>query len=241
MDRPFVVCHMLSSLDGKIDGEFFAMPECRPALTEYGNLRGFYGCRATLYGTTTMAGGYSEGYAGKVPEASVIYPKEDYIVLSGTDNYIISVDPKGVLGWSSNYIERKGRPKAHVIEVLTEAVSADYLAYLRRFSISYIFAGIEQLDPRLLLRKLKQKFSIERLMIAGGGTINWTLLQAGAIDELSLVIAPVADGSNTAVSIFEKSNFLPGGRPVGFTLKEIKQIEGGGLWLRCVPENREGA
>ena len=40
MDRPFVVCHMLSSLDGKIDGEFFSVPECRPALAEYGNRRG---------------------------------------------------------------------------------------------------------------------------------------------------------------------------------------------------------
>lgn len=240
MDRPFVVCHMLSSLDGKIDGEFFSASECRPALAEYGNLRGFYGCQATLYGTTTMIGSYADGIIRELPEGSACYEKEDYIAASDVENYIVSIDPEGVLSWTSNYIEKKGRPKAHVIEVLTEVVSADYLAYLRGFDISYIFAGKEQLDPELLLRKLKQKFSIERLMIAGGGTINWTFLQAGAMDELSLVIAPVADGSNTAVSIFEKSDFLPGGRPVGFTLKEIKQIEGDGLWLRYVPKNREG-
>lgn len=240
MDRPFVVCHMLSSLNGKIDGEFFSAPECRPALAEYGNLRGFYGCQATLYGTTTMIGSYADGIIRGLPEGSICYEKEDYIAASDVENYIVSIDPEGVLSWTSNYIEKKGRSKAHVIEVLTEVVSADYLAYLRGFDISYIFAGKEQLDPELLLRKLKQEFSIERLMIAGGGTINWTFLQTGAIDELSLVIAPVADGRNTAVSIFEKSDFLPGGRPVGFTLKEIKQIEGGGLWLRYVPENREG-
>lgn len=33
------------------------------------------------------------------------------------------VDPKGILGWTSRYIEKKVRPKAHVIEVLTEEVS----------------------------------------------------------------------------------------------------------------------
>lgn len=240
MDRPFVVCHMLSSLDGKIDGEFFSAPECRPALMEYGNLRGFYGCQATLYGTTTMIDSYSDGMVCELPEISVCYTKEDYVAPSDVENYIVSIDTKGILKWTSNYITKKGRPKAHVIEVLTEEISEDYLAYLRKFDISYIFAGKEQLDPGLLLCKLKQKFSIERMMIAGGGTINWTLLQAGMIDELSLVIAPVADGSNTAVSIFERSDFLPGGRPVGFTLKEIKQIEGGSLWLRYVPENREG-
>lgn len=60
------------------------------------------------------------------------------------------------------------------------------------------------------------------------------------IDELSLVMAPVADGSNTAVSIFEKSDFLPGGRSIGFTPKEITQMDSGSLWLWYVPENREG-
>lgn len=240
MDRPFVVCHMLSSLDGKIDGEFFSVPECRPALAEYGNLRGFYGCQATLYGTTTMIDSYSDGMVWELPEISAHYAKEDYVAPSDVKNYIVSIDTKGILKWTSNCISKKERSKAHVIEVLTQEVSEDYLAYLRKFDISYIFAGKKQLDPGTLLRKLKQKFSVELMMIAGGGTINWTFLQAGMIDELSLVIAPVADGSNTAVSIFEKSDFLPGGRPVGFALKEIKQIEGGILWLRYVPENREG-
>ena len=61
MERPFVVCHMLASLDGKIDGAFFGAPQTAPALQVYGELRGFYGCQATLYGTTTMLGGYADG------------------------------------------------------------------------------------------------------------------------------------------------------------------------------------
>lgn len=50
-------------------------------------------------------------------------------------------------------------------------------------------------------------------------------------------IAPVADGSNSAASIFEKSDFLPGGAPVAFHLKEVNQTGGGSLWLRY---SREG-
>ena len=57
----FVICHMLASLDGKIDGDFFSMPESAPAIEAYGKLRGFYKCQATLYGTTTMLGGYADG------------------------------------------------------------------------------------------------------------------------------------------------------------------------------------
>ena len=31
MDRPFVVCHILTSLDGKIDEAFFGAPETAPS------------------------------------------------------------------------------------------------------------------------------------------------------------------------------------------------------------------
>lgn len=232
MNRPYVICHMLTSLDGKIDGAFMSDPACAPALTEYGNIRNFYNCEATLYGTTTMAGSYSDGLAGQLPRSSVSYPREDYVAATEIKKYVISIDPEGILGWHSNWIDKKKRPKAHVVEVLTEAVSDDYLAYLRSMEISYIFAGKEQLDCNMLLGKLKRLFSIERLMVSGGGMMNWSLLQEDLLDELSLVIAPVADGSTTAVSIFEKMKCLPDRRPAVFEFKEIKQMEGGSLWLR---------
>lgn len=232
MNKPYTICHMLTSLDGKIDGAFMAAPECAPALAAYGDLRKFYACRAALYGTVTMAGSFSDGLAGKLPVSKIAYPKEDYIAATDVTHYIVSVDPKGTLGWKSNCVGTRNRPKAHVIEVLTEEVSSDYLAYLHQFDISYVFAGKEKLDCRLLLEKLHSLFFIDRLMIAGGGFMNWSFLQDDLIDELSLVIAPVADGNTTSVSIFEKSEFLPARTPVAFRLEEIKKLEGDSLWLR---------
>ena len=67
MDRPYVICHILTALDGKIDGEFFAMPETLPALKKYGEIRQFYDCKATIYGTTTVAEGYSDGILTEPP------------------------------------------------------------------------------------------------------------------------------------------------------------------------------
>lgn len=236
MEKPFVVCHMLSSVDGRIDGGFMSAPENAPAGEEYGKLRGFYGCQATLYGTVTMEGSYAEGLAGELPHSDIVYMEEDFVAPSDVKNYIVSIDSEGILGWNSCYIEKKGRPRAHVIEVLTEQVSGDYLAYLRSFGISYIFAGKEQLDCALVLHKLKILFGIERLMIAGGGLINWSFLQEGLIDELSLVLVPLADGSRGAASVFTKADFLPDHAPVAFTLKEVRQISGDALWLRYLPK-----
>lgn len=232
MERPYVVCHMLASVDGKIDGDYMSSPACSGALREYGNLRGHYECQATLYGTVTMEGSYSAGLAPAELKDGKVYPREDYVADSDVKNYIVSLDPKGVLGWKSQYIEKKNRPKAHVIEVLTGQVSDAYITYLRGYDISYVFAGDQEIDCPLLLLKLKALFGIERLMIAGGGYTNWSFLQAGCVDEVSLVIAPLADGSTTSVSIFERADSLPKKAPIALSLKEIKQIDGNGVWMR---------
>ena len=232
MDRPYVVCHMLTSLDGKIDGAFFSAPECLPAIQKFAGVRGFYGCTATLYGTTTMLGGYADGRTDPLPHSDTVWPHEDYIVKGDVENYIVSVDPEGVLAFDSRYLEKKNRPRALVIELLTGQVSNDYLAYLRRLQIPYLFAGEKTLDCHLALQKLKQHFGIEKIMVSGGGLINWSFVQEDLVDELSLVIAPVADGSRSAVSIFERADFLPPRGPAAFSLKAVEQGEGGTLWLR---------
>lgn len=237
MSGMFIVCHMLASLDGKIDGAFFAAPETPPALQAYGNLREYYHCSATLYGATTMLGGYSDGKVQDLPAGEPL-PQEDWVSPAGKElgNFIVSVDPKGELAFSAGVLEKKGRAPAHVIEALTRQARPEYLSYLRERGVSYVFAGEETLDCGLLLEKLSHLFQIDRLMVAGGGLVNWSFLAAGLVDEMSLVIAPVADGSTTAVSICEAGSFLPPHGPVGLKLLDCKPLDGDALWLRYAPK-----
>ena len=132
-------------------------------------------------------------------------------------------------------MEKRGRPQAHVSEALTEQVSTDYLAYLQERGVSYVVAGKEQLDCGLLLHELKTRFGIERLMIAGGGYVNGSFLQAGLIDEISIVLAPVADGNTRSVSTFENHDFLADQAATGLSLLDVQRIESDGLWLRYTP------
>ncbi len=68
--------------------------------------------------------------------------------------------------------------------------------------------------------------------MTGGGVTNWSFLEEDLIDELSLVIAPVADGSTQAVSIFERGDFFSKNVPKAFQLKEAKVLDRNTLWLR---------
>ena len=62
--------------------------------------------------------------------------------------------------------------------------------------------------------------------------MNWSLVQENLVDELSVIVAPVADGSSETASIFEKAAFLPRRKPAAFQIKEIKPLDGDALWLR---------
>lgn len=51
-----------------------------------------------------------------------------------------------------------------------------YRAYLRKRGVSYILAGKTKLDCEMVMEKLYQLFHIEKLLICGGGTADWTFL-----------------------------------------------------------------
>lgn len=69
-------------------------------------------------------------------------------------------------------------------------------------------------------------------MLGGGGVLNWSFIQEGLCDELSLVLAPVADGSNETAALFSVKDGLTEDNPMGFTLEHIEKTEGDSVWLR---------
>lgn len=230
--RPYIVCHMMTALDGKITGPFMEASETKIVDKEYERTNESFHPHAWLCGRVTMEANFTRGHKPVLDENPSVYPRTDYVAKPNTEMYIVSVDPSGKLGWTQNYVDYMSRPSAHIIEVLTDKVSDAYIAYLRKYEISYIFAGDDSLNCTLAARKLKALFGIEVLMLSGGGFINWSFLQEDLVDELSIVIAPVTDGESNTVTLFEKAAYLPQKAPVAFSLKSVEPVKGDGVWLR---------
>lgn len=238
MERPYIVCHMMTALDGKITGPFMEDPAVGPVSDEYERTNESYHPQAWLCGRVTTDENFTFYAKPELDENAPPVPEGDYVAVKGAPMHYVSVDASGRIGWKSNTLHYADRPAAHVIELLTEKATNAYKDFLRKKKISYIVAGKDQLDCALAVQKLKSLFGIETLMVSGGGFINWSFLTAGLIDELSLLIAPVADGDNKSVTLFEKSDFLPACNSVSFALKSVDKLAGDGIWLRYTVKAR---
>jgi 2,5-diamino-6-(ribosylamino)-4(3H)-pyrimidinone 5'-phosphate reductase len=113
--------------------------------------------------------------------------------------------------------------------VLTQKVSDDYLAFLRSKGVSYLFGGKKDVDLERVIKKLRCEFGIEKLLLEGGGGINGSFLEADLIDELSIILAPIADGSVGTPTLFDAKK----GRGLPRDMKLISCERRGDLvWLR---------
>lgn len=235
MNRPYIICHILSSLDGKINGPFMATEATGALSKAYGSLRTKMNADAWLYGTTTVKEFLN--FQQPILEKTDEVPEGDFIAGDEAKPYLVAVDAKGELGWASGRFANKGRAEAHVIEILTQAASPAYRAYLRKRGVSYLLAGETQLDCEKAVEKLHRLFGIEKLLICGGGATDWTFLQAGMVDELSLVLSPVTDGGSGSAAVFTQMPAWSAGTPVEFALKDVKQIGSDGLHISYLARN----
>lgn len=235
MNRPYVICHILSSLDSKINGAFMAEETTRELAKEYGNFRAEMNADAWLYGTTTTK--EFTDFRRPVLEDAGEVPEGDYVADSGAELYFVSLDVDGEIGWESGTFCNKGREPAHVIEILTGVTPLSYRAYLRAHGVSYVIAGEKELDGKAAMEKLYELFHIEKLLICGGGVVNYTFLQAGMVDELSLFVAPMTDGGSGNASLFSRFSDAQKAETVEFELKDVKRIGRGGVHLLYLAKN----
>lgn len=205
MSRPYIICHMVTSMDGKVTGDFLGDEICADACEVYYDINRRLESNGFICGRVTMEGSFTKGW---YPDLSGYQPvrydhglKMDFIVDDLSGRYAVAFDPKGKLGWQSNTIvDPDGDPGydgAQIIEVLTEQADERYLAYLESMEIPYIFAGETEIDVPFALFKLKNIIGCDTLLLEGGSIINGAFQRAGVIDELSLVVAPTigdADG-----------------------------------------------
>ena len=236
MNRPYTICYLNCSADGNIDGEFMRSEEFRIPTDIYRQRWLEMNADCTIYGAVTMAQ-FADGFIKEpLPPAGMTYPRKDYIAACDAEKYYLAINPQGTVSYDSKYIDKRGRGKHGIIHVVTENISDDYLAYLRSMEISYIFCGKDALDPVIMMEKAYSFFGIRKAIISGGAYADWTLLEKGLIDEITVMLNPVVDGNPSAHSVFMRyEGMVPSS--VGLKLVGVEKTAGDGLFITYIPKN----
>jgi 2,5-diamino-6-(ribosylamino)-4(3H)-pyrimidinone 5'-phosphate reductase len=142
------------------------------------------------------------------------------------DSYAISVDTRGKLRWVKGSLGDD-----HLICVLSEQAPADYLDLLRGKGISYVVCGASSVDLAQAVDLLGEHFGIRTLLLEGGGHINGAFLEAGLVDEVSLLLVPGIDGRREVPDVFDGVN-PSRTRAVALKLQSVEPRAKDALWIR---------
>lgn len=229
--RPRVICHMATSVDGRVVVDGWPEAVATAVRRAYERVHASYEADGWICGRITMA-----PFAGATrPEDEVTrdHPggvaREDFVAPGAHLSFAFAIDPSGRLAWQTNEIDGD-----HVVAILSARVSDAYLGFLRARGVSYLLAGAPDVDLALALEKIHARFGVRTLMLEGGGAINGAVLRAGLVDEVSVLVAPVADGRVGTPTLFDAD----GGAPCRLALEHVERRDGDVLWLRYRVELR---
>jgi 2,5-diamino-6-(ribosylamino)-4(3H)-pyrimidinone 5'-phosphate reductase len=222
--RPRVICHMIASVDGRILTDGWPLSE--DGRREYERVHESYAADGWLCGRVTLEAHFCQRVRTDAEIAREHHggPRDDFRAPGEHASFAFAVDGSGRLAWDTAEIDGD-----HVVAILTERVSDDYLASLRERGVSYLLAGAREVDLPLALEKVAAVFGVRTLMLEGGGRINGGMLRAGLVDELSLLFAPVVDGRVGTPAVFDVGEDAAAHR---LRLEHVDRRADGVLWLR---------
>ena len=223
--KPYVICHMMSSIDGHALTDGWDRPFKTSANQLYEKLAQQFNFDAWICGRVTMQEvAHGEDYPKGLAKSPI--PRTHHFADRNAKTYAVAIDRDGKVAWQSN--QALG---SHVVAVVAESVDDDYLAYLQSIGASYIFGGKTDIDLTQVVAIVSKELNAQRLIVEGGPHVSGSFVAAGLVDEVSVLILPLVDGRGDHPASFEvaKESWV---KPTYLSLVSAEIQEGGGVWLR---------
>ncbi|MBU5626121.1 dihydrofolate reductase family protein [Oscillibacter sp. MSJ-2] len=223
MNRPYTICYMMTSVDGRIDcdmvGRLAGVEDYYPLLDKLG-LQSAVSGKRTAQLELAEPGAFAPRNSAPLGK-DVVSKKTD-----SSSGYTIVVDTKGTLLWKHD--SQYAQP--HIL-ITSQQVSQEYLSYLDEKNISYIVAGDAKIDLAAASDVLKETFGIERMGVVGGPAINTAFLDAGLLDEVIVLSGAGIDGRASFPPVFHREGEGPS-EPTPLKLIEAKTYDSGAVFIR---------
>ena len=221
MNRPYIICHMMISVDGRID---CAMTEQLPGVSDYYRTLDELNVPTTVSGRVTAELEMANPGAFEAKDKTA-FGREGFSKAADSTGYEVVIDTHGKLLWP----DASGMNKPYLI-ITSENVAKEYLDYLDGKHISWIATGKNKVNLERAMEILFSQFGAERVGVVGGPAINTAFLNAQLLDEISILIGAGIDGRMQMPSVFD-------GRDMDYpltqlSLSDVQRFDSGAVWLR---------
>jgi 5-amino-6-(5-phosphoribosylamino)uracil reductase len=237
--RPYIICHMGTSIDGRLHPSRFTAPAAGTSLDvlrgHYEKIHERFDADGWIIGRKTM-NEMAKGSARPVADAPKV-ARTPHVGDRRGRKIAVGIDPSGRVHFGKDNVGGD-----HAVAVLGAQVADAHLAELRQDGASYVFAGAAGDDLPGAMEQLAALFGAKRLLLEGGGAINGSFLKHGLIDEFSTLIWPAVDGVAGTQSIVDYHG-PEGDRPgagQSLRLTHCETLDGGTVWLRHKVERTAG-
>lgn len=165
-------------------------------------------------------------------------PRLTVRLAKGTNPARVIVDSKGRIPLDSQIIHTASKVKT--IIAVTDKAPDEKITKLRDMGAEVLVisegkkgqsaAVPHGVNLKLLFHKL-EKMGLKKILVEGGGELNWSLLHLWLVDELTITIAPRIAGGRLATTLVEGDGFDEIAQSIRLQLKKIERKKGGELVL----------
>jgi 2,5-diamino-6-(ribosylamino)-4(3H)-pyrimidinone 5'-phosphate reductase len=116
----------------------------------------------------------------------------------------IIIDSKARIPLDSRIIESS--KKIQTIIAVTHKASFKKIQQLQNKGVQVLVSGNRKVNIRNLFQQL-EKMGLKKIIVEGGGEINWSVLKLGLVNELVVTISPIIIGGRNAKTLVEGEGY----------------------------------
>lgn len=205
--KPYVILNAAMTLDGKIATESGSSNiSGEEDLKRVHEIR--KDCDAIMVGIGTVLADDPRLTVHKInakPEDNPVRIVVDSKFKTPQDARIANDDAKTVIACANEYKD--------------EILNSQKYEIFNKKGVKFFFSGDKRVDLKSLMNYLHEE-GIDKLMLEGGSTLNFSMIKNNLIDEISICIAPMIVGGANAKTFFDGEGFNTMDESVKLELKD---------------------
>ncbi len=192
--RPYVILNAAMTLDGKI-----ATQSGSSNISGEEDLKRVHEirkeCDAIMVGIGTVLADDPRLTVHKInamPEDNPIRVVVDSKCRTPIDARITNSDAKTIIACANQYKD--------------DFINSEKYETFKKRGVKFFWSGDKKVDLSLLMSYLHEE-GVDKLMLEGGSTLNFSMIKSGLIDEISICVAPMVVGGANAKTFFDGEGF----------------------------------